>query len=357
MNLSFVAADVRRLKLIGRRESRASSPRLPRFSPLVTLVLTLIALAGCATGDGRLVRVSETADPQSYMRVARPSENTVALQISLRRFVPAKGNGPVVWLSGASHLGESNYFAALQRHLDTQPLVLFEGVGAKSKKMRFDPEEEVSIQHTMATALGLVFQLSAIDYDRPSFRNSDMTIAQLQQLLASGRGGGGARSTDAKAGEKFQELLNVMDGSSVLGTLMHMGLKFIGSNPKLQAMTKVLLVEILGELKGDMSQMQGMPPEIQRMMEVIIRERNKVVFDDLKAEMRSFGAPRSISVFYGAGHMADLEKRLHSELNYRPKDELWLTAISVNTREAGLSNTELEMMRGLIKWQMDAIRP
>lgn len=289
------------------------------------------------------------------MRLAHPTADTVALQIALRRFVPSKGNGPVVWLSGASHLGESNYFALLQQHLDKQALVLFEGVGAKSKKMRFDPDEEVSIQHTMATALGLVFQLSAIDYDRPRFRNSDMTIAQLQQILAGG--GRGAGGSQGGASAEFQELLQVMDGSSVLGALMHIGLKFIGSNPKLQAMTKVLLIEILGQLKGDMSQLQGVPPEIQQLLEVIIRERNKVVMDDLKAEVRSFGAPRSISIFYGAGHMVDLEKRLRGELNYRPKGEMWLTAISVNTREAGLSDLELGTMRSLIQWQMDALQP
>ena len=292
------------------------------------------------------------------MRVTRPDSNTVALQIAIRRFVPSKGHGPVIWLSGASHLGELNYFASLQRHLDTQALVLFEGVGAKGKKMRFDPDEEVSIQHTMATSLGLVFQLSAIDYDRPHFRNSDLTIAQLQQLLAGSTAtnrtdGGGS----TKASEEFQQLLQIMDGSSFLGTLLHAGLKLIGSSPKLQALTKVMLIEILGQLKGDMSQLKGVPPEIQRLLEVIIRERNKVVFDDLKAELRAFNPPRSISVFYGAGHMADLEKLLRAELKYRPLDEVWLTALAVNMRTAGLSNLEMEMMRGLIQWQMEALPP
>jgi hypothetical protein len=292
------------------------------------------------------------------MRVIHPDSNTVALQIAARRFVPAKGRGPVVWLSGASHVGESNYFASLQRHLDAQALVLFEGVGAKDKKARFNPDEEVSIQHTLAASLGLVFQLSAIDYDRPHFRNSDLTIAQLQQLLAGGTGtnrtgrGGGTGS-----GEEFQQLLQIMDGSSFLGTLLHAGLKLIGSSPKLQALTKVMLIEILGQLRGDLSQLKGVPPEIQRLLEVIIRERNQVVFDDLKAAIRAPSPPRSISVFYGAGHMADLERLLREELRYRPADEIWLTALAVNTSAAGLSTFEMEMMRGLVQWQMEALQP
>jgi len=210
----------------------------------------------------------------------------------------------------------------------------------------------------MAASLGLVFQLSAIDYDRPHFRNSDLSIAQLQRLLAGStttNGADGGAST--KASEEFQQLLQVMDGSSFLGTLLHAGLKLIGSSPKLQALTKVMLIEMLGQLKGDMSQLKGVPPEIQRMLEVIIRERNKVVFDDLKAALRAFGPPRSISVFYGAGHMADLEKLLRDELKYRPLDEVWLTALTVNTRTAGLSSAEMEMMRSLIQWQMEALQP
>ena len=329
---------------------------------LLTSAAALCLLAsgfiGCAGSKHTHASLAADSPPQPYMRVARPDSNTVTLQIAIRRFVPEKGRGPVIWLSGASHIGESNYFATLQRHLDAQALVLFEGVGAKEKKMRFNADEEVSIQHTMATSLGLVFQLSAIDYDRPNFRNSDLTIAQLQRLLTDGtatdRAGEG---TNTKASEEFQQLLQIMDGSSFLGTLLHAGLKLIGSSPKLQALTKVMLIEMLGQLKGDMSQLKGVPPEVQRLLEVIIRERNKVVFDDLKASLRAFSPPRSISVFYGAGHMADLEKLLRDELNYRPLDEVWLSALTVNTRTAGLSNLEMEMMRSLIQWQMEALQP
>lgn len=294
------------------------------------------------------------------MRVTRPDTNTIALQIALRRFVPAKGYGPNVWLSGVSHLGESNYFVLLQRHLDAQPVVLYEGVGGKSKKqMRHDPEEENSIQHTMALALGLVFQLSAIDYDRRQFKNSDLTIPQLQRLLsgeAAGEPGGGTGAARATGSREFQELMGVMDGSSLLGTLMHVGLKLIGANPKLRAMTKVVMIETLGQLTGDMGEMKGLPPEFQRLLSVIIQERNKVVLEDVRKEVSASRPVRAVSVFYGAGHMADLEKRLRAELGYRPRSEIWLTAMSVDLRQSGLTEVEMEMMRGLIRWQMDAMK-
>ena len=38
----------------------------------------------------------------------------------------------------------------------------------------------------------------------------------------------------------------------------------------------------------------------------------------------------SISVFYGAGHLPDLERRLCAELGYRPGADDWRTAFDVN---------------------------
>src|SRR5262249_60481077 len=115
-------------------------------------------------------------------------------------------------------------------------------------------------------------------------------------------------------------------------------------------------VETLGQIKGDLSQLKGVPPEIQRLLAVIIQERNRVVLGDLKAELRSASPPRSIAVCYGAGHMVDLEKRLREDLNYRPRDEVWLTAISVNTRQTGLSSAELDAMRSLVRWQLEMLQ-
>src|SRR5262249_24337055 len=95
----------------------------------------------------------------------------------------------------------------------------------------------------------------------------------------------------------------------------------------------------------------------QRLFSVIIQERNQVVLRDLASELRGPDRPRSIAVFYGAGHMADLEKRLRADLAYRPRTERWLTAISVNTRRAGLAEAEVESMRALVRWQLEALEP
>src|SRR5262249_34909560 len=107
----------------------------------------------------------------------------IQLQIAVRKFIPARGHGPAIWLTGVSHIGDPKYYAALQEHLDDQTLVLFEGVSAKARPSTETPPQQPrrqdasspgassaevgGLQASLATSLGLVFQLTAIDYQRP----------------------------------------------------------------------------------------------------------------------------------------------------------------------------------------------
>src|SRR2546426_8250652 len=103
--------------------------RYRQVTVLVPIALTLL-VPGCS--HMRRASVVELASsPEPYVQVIRES-NVVQLQIAARRFVPARGKGPVIWLTGVSHIGESNYFARLQKHLDAQTVVLFEGISDRS---------------------------------------------------------------------------------------------------------------------------------------------------------------------------------------------------------------------------------
>ena len=340
----------------------------------LALPFLAISIAGCASGP---VRHAKPGPPEPYMRVQRPDAETVQLQIAVRKFLPARGHGPAIWLAGASHIGETNYYASLQTHLDAQTLVLYEGVGEHPRKPRRRAADNstqapphmarasagnasggASLQMTMARSLGLVFQLQAIDYERTNFYNSDLSVAQIQALMqperkvvSGGTGSGKSRRADADD-SSFQDLLGAMDGSSVFGALASGIFQIIGSSTKLQAMTKLALIEVFGQIRGDMAQMQGLPPEMKRLFEVLIRERNKVVIEDLREELRHASRADSIAIFYGAGHLVDLEKRLRHELRYVPVEEFWLPVFSVNTEQAGLSNFELTLLRSVLRSQL-----
>jgi hypothetical protein len=338
-------------------------------------------LAASATNAARGQSTTNASlpDPEPYLRIVQPDTNTVELQIVSRRFVPEKGVGPAYWLVGTSHIGEPAYYHALQKHLDAQTIVLYEGVnsdehprhvlkpGGPSPKPVSSAEPSdgsetnvgYSMQSALAKSLGLVFQLDAIDYDRTNFLNSDLSVLQIQRLLLNA-----PPDTPAAApGEKgrsnptFDALLQIMDGSSFIGSIAKWAVQLIGSDPQMQSTTKFMLIEALGGLKGDFSEIRGMPPDMQNLLKILIQARNQNVLEDLKTETALVPANGSIAIFYGTGHMANLEKRVTRELHYRPDGEIWFTAFSVDLRKTGLSPSEIGWMRNLIRAQLAQLQP
>lgn len=403
-----------------------------------------------ALGAGFVASARAAEDPGPYLRVVRPNADEVELQVVARQFKRPKGDGPIIWLTGVTHVGDVAYYEALQKHLDEQSIVLFEGVGGgpatPPKNRKTEPEAEGgagqggedkelhSVQGTLADSLGLVFQLDTIDYTRPHFENSDLSIPQIRWLLSGndekdmpqrskparrGRKGGAKATSDAptapepkasraepskpaerepepakakrgkegqpkpqsiagegktepaseggagdvrkdegkpsQSAEQFDRLLQVMDGSSAMGAMVDSLLKFIGSSPKLKAITRLMFIEVLGGMKGDLANTAAIPPELREVIEVLIRSRNKQVILDLQAQLAKDTPPAAISVFYGAGHMDDLERRLVDELGYAPAKDEWFTAFDVNTREAGINLAEKALVNYIIKIQMQVL--
>jgi hypothetical protein len=301
--------------------------------------------------------------PEPYVRVANTTSNLVELQIALREFAPARRGQPSIHLVAVSHIGGSNYYAALQRHLAAHALVLFEGVGragstggSQNERPQAAPSDGKSLsslQSTMAESLGLVFQLEAIDYDRPNFRNCDLSVPQLRKLIEEQHTASGQSS----AGSSFETLLQTMQGGSLFDSLLQLGLRSLIASPKLQGLAKLALIDVLGQIQGDPAQIKGLPPDMKQLFDVLLVRRNQKIVDDLKSELGSRNRHGSVAVFYGAGHMTDLEQRLRDELGCRPTGQTWLTAFSVDLAKAGVSPGEREFMSGMIKRQLEVLRP
>src|ERR1043166_5282378 len=209
--------------------------------------LLLLLLSGCS--HHHLSRQSPNAHfspPKPYVRLCNINSNIAQLQIAIRQFLPTRSKGPAIWLTAVSHIADSSYYTTLQEHLDAQSLVLFEGVSgaapspANKTAEAIPPSATVEVvphpqpagsllQSSLASSLGLVFQLEAIDYQRPNFRNSDLTVPELRQLLA------GYETQPGKTGpgESFEDVLQMMEGSSFLNSLLQLALRFLSASPKL----------------------------------------------------------------------------------------------------------------------------
>lgn len=311
------------------------------------------AWAGCAAPKAR--PVSETRPP---LRVLESSNGVVALQVAVRDLQPRRRSDPVVRLVGVTHLGSAEYYQRLQSLLDREPLVLFEGVGARDKKFMSTREQGYSLQPALAKALGLRFQLAAIDYSHDRFVNSDLSV---DQLAAIARRDGPAQGKEDKGGGGDDigvgDLMAVMDGSSWAGLMMRFGVAFIETSPKLRATVRLVLIETLGAVESDPSQAKGLPPEMRRLMDVLIRERNAAVVSDLRRVIdrgRKSARARvpSVAIFYGAGHVPDLERRLQEELGYRVGREQWLTAFDVNPAREGMGAADVAVARTMVREQL-----
>lgn len=309
----------------------------------------------------------QTPPPATYLRIDESSTNEVRLQTALRRLVPVQGGGPTIWLGAVTHIGTTNYFREYTRLLATNDIVLFEAVlphrrggwtGAEFARMRQPAAQGANLQTDLARALQLAFQLETVDYSPTNFLNSDLSMEAVQGLMLAGM----RQAADKKKAEPepdgeaaangFNQLMDLMQGRGFIGRLVKYGVQLIAADPQLRATTRLTFIEVLGSLKGDLAKAQALPPEMSDLLKVLIHRRNQKVTRDLRKTLLQPNPPASVAVFYGAGHMADLERRVCQQLDYRPDGDVWLTAFGVDLVQFGITRWERELIRFMTRRQM-----
>jgi hypothetical protein len=189
------------------------------------------------------------------------------------------------------------------------------------------------IQQKLADALGLVFQLSAMNNNAPNWRNSDLSVDQVQARLE-------------KAGANADGLFKLLDGSSMLGRMAGMLIGFLGSSPDSRAMLKVMMIETLAH--ADLAMKAPGMGKMGAVMGVIVEDRNAVVLADLKRIIEREPAVKSVAIIYGAGHLPTMEQRLVGEMGYKPVGDSWRAAMRVDATDAGLKPAQVKQMREMI---------
>lgn len=312
----------------------------------------------CAAWLGALPgRAGSVEQVRPYLRATRSPDGASSLEVAMRRLAPTGREGPTVWLVAVTHLGTPEYYDRLQQFLDASPLVLFEAVRTDDDG-RPGQREGYSLQSELAKALGLTFQLDAINYDRSHFRNSDLHLDQLTRILAgvtNAAAPGASTGTPNAGAVEFGALLQAMTGEGLMGGLARVGVGLLRSSPRLQAAMKVAMIEMFSDLPGDLSRIPGLPEGMQQLLRVLIEERNAAVVHDVRDAAGEEPAPASLAVFYGAGHMPDLEARLCKELGYQPVEDRWLKAFEVNPRAAGISEFEVAFTKRLVRAQLQGM--
>ena len=312
------------------------SERKPDGPSAVSLLLRSGQTIRIEPGDVKAVTLDpEGPKPGKYLRFTEPSDDDAGgLDVAVTSFVPEDG-GPRVDLVSAVHIADGKYFREVQKLLESAELVLYEGVkkadATPEDFQKETPEGENPIrdlQTKLAEWFGLAFQLEEIDYSRPHFVHADMTAEELAAespgLLPAGPEGGNGEAPSGPSDDEAEPGNGLVPGAGGmdLGKMIEQLGPMLGammSSPQMRRQFKTQFARIMGT--ADVGGLLGtMMPDLA---DVLLHKRNDVVIDRVKT-----WAPKtegSIAVFYGAAHMADLEKAL-VEAGYRRAGGRWLRA-------------------------------
>ncbi|MDA1221435.1 MAG: serine hydrolase [Planctomycetota bacterium] len=240
--------------------------------------------------------------PNTYVRWVRDGDDQ-GLETGTARWHHADSD-TTVFLVGVVHIADRPYFGQLQRFLDSCDLVLFEGVGrgAATDEDLARLDTMMQMQLSLRGALGLDFQKDCVEYDRSFWRNSDVPI---DEVLAELESRGASLPTD-------NPLLAGL-------TKMVLGIAASGGerDPTYRDSLKSRVGPILAKADEIMSR-----PAMSGMRGAILEHRNAHVVTDLEREFAGGPRGRRIAVFYGAGHLPDLDDRLEA-LGLRFEGAAW----------------------------------
>jgi hypothetical protein len=295
-----------------------------RYRKILPLLLIIAGSLAVRPGYGNdAAGTKNAAKPAAtfgkFLRVLRTDDGQpIAMQTSISRYIPTdpKREGIVVELVSAVHVGEGTYYSALNKLFKEFDAVLFELVapeGTRIPKGGGEARGVVSgLQNGIKDLLDLEFQLNKVDYTSDNFIHADMSPEAFTKAMAD-RGEsiwsmmfrmmGHAMAQQAAGGKNapndFEVLMALFDRNRALKLKRIMA----GQFENLEFVTTAL------------SGPNG---------SALIEGRNEAALKVLKKQLDS--GKRKIAIFYGAGHMPDIEKRLLADFGMKHESERWLDA-------------------------------
>ena len=253
-----------------------------------------------------------------FLRVVKDDKKQpLAMETSIARFTPVNGagSGVIVDLIGAVHVADKKYYDALNKKFDEYDVVLYELVAPEGTKIPKGGREKnehpvAAIQKGMQSILDLEFQLEKIDYTKKHLVHADMSPEQFAKSMKD-------------RGESFLQLFFRMMGQALAQQggkqqVSDAEILFALFSPDRAHQLKRLIALQFEEMGGMLMALEG--PQGS----TIITERNKVALEVLKKQLAD--GKKRIAIFYGAGHLPDMEKRLVSDFKLEPGEVKWVEA-------------------------------
>jgi len=290
------------------------------------LVLAFGALAAAASKD-------KDANKSTFLRLARDDgDQPVAMETAIVRYKVAAPNQQqvLVDLIGAVHIGEKSYYDSLNKEFEKYDVLLYELVAPEGTRIpkgggTGSGHPVALLQNGMKDMLELEHQLHHIDYEKDNFVHADMSPEAFSKSMAD-------------RGESMWTMMFRMMGQQIAQQNKHpdrtsdVDLLFALFDKNRALSLKRVMAEQFEDLEGAMSALEGPGGS------TLITERNKVALKVLAEQIAA--GKKQIGVFYGAGHMPDMEQRLVQELGAQRDAERWLTAWDLRSKAKRTSDAK-----------------
>lgn len=288
-----------------------------------------------ATADG------ETLLGTKWVRLLKDKQGKpLALQTAIVRYVPrpatdnpAAGNpiandraaaktdnaGVVIDLVGAVHVGDRRYYRQLNRRFRQYDALLYELVAPEGTKVAqgrgtSSTHPLGALQNGMKSMLEIEHQLERIDYTRPNFVHADFSPEEFFQSMED-------------RNESFVQLYFRMLGQSIAQQSQQSAK---GESADFDFFSALFSKDRPRQLKIAMA--KQFESSMESLMvglsgpdgSTLVTERNKRALQVLRRQLDA--GKRKLGIFYGAGHLTDMHRRLVADFDVVPVEIEWIDA-------------------------------
>lgn len=283
-------------------------------------VATLVSLASPVLGDNPDHPQEKPKESAKFVRLRRDEagKELRALETSIVRFRDPARPELVVDLVGAVHIADRPYYQDLNKRFDSYDAVLYELVAPEGTRIPKGQKAASAhpvgvLQIFMKNQLELSFQLEEVDYTKKNLVHADMSPEEFSKSMKD-------------RGESFFQIMLRAIGQGIAQqsrnperTSDSALLLALFSKDRMQL--KRLVAEQFEDMDAQMLALSG--PDGS----TLITERNKKALEVLQREIND--GKKRLAIFYGAGHLADMEQRLVKDFGLKRAEETWLSAWSL----------------------------
>ena len=246
--------------------------------------------------------------------------DVLGMQTAIVRYTGKGPNGkPVtVDLIGAVHIADPAYYKQLNKQFKQYDALLYElvapeGTVVERGRGTSNGHPIGAMQNVFKDVLELDHQLEEVDYTPKNFVHADMSPDDFANAMKD--------RNDSFLQMYFRLMGHAMAHQSEMAAkgessdVELISALFATDRPR---RLKIVLGKQLSEMESLMVSFGGEDGS------VIITDRNKKALEVLKQQIAK--GQKKIGIFYGAGHLADMDKRLRKDFNLQPESVTWLTA-------------------------------